>query len=94
MTESGLRVPEHVHWRRFDAEIVLVDLKQNEYLGLNDVAADAFEGLATGRSTGDVIGELLGVYDVERARLEADIAQLVGVFVERGLLVREGTGAE
>jgi hypothetical protein len=98
MTEWTLRVPEHVHWRRFDSEIVVVDLKQGQYLGLNDVAADAFERLATGRSTGDVVGELLGVYDVESAELEADIAQLVGSLVERGLLVREGmregTGAK
>ncbi|MGH7269256.1 MAG: PqqD family protein [Polyangiaceae bacterium] len=83
-----MQAPEHVHWRRFDAEIVVVDLRGGEYFGLSDVAADAFERLAAGQPVGDVVGALLAIYDVERRRLEGDVGDLVKRLMDRGLLVR------
>jgi hypothetical protein len=81
------RTPEHVHWRRFDTELVVVDLKQSQYLGLNDVAADAFERLATGVAESDVVRSLLDIYDVSEPTLERDINALVESLQRRGLLV-------
>jgi hypothetical protein len=88
MTSStSLLVPEHVHWRRFDAELVLVDLAAGEYFGLNDVGADAFEKLARGDTHGEVVRSLLDLYDVGQATLERDISELVESLLRRGLLV-------
>jgi hypothetical protein len=86
--DTTWKAPEHVHWRRFDAELVVIDLRRSEYFGLNDVAADAFEKLVTGRSTGETITELGQIYDVEVPELRSDITHLVALFAERGLLVR------
>jgi hypothetical protein len=89
-TFTRLRAPEHVHWRRFDSELVVLDLRGREYFGLNDVAADAFEKLAQGRPSHDVVGELLLVYAVGRGQLEGDIEALITNLVARGLLVNDG----
>lgn len=90
MSHLPLRVPKHVHWRRFDAEIVLVDLHRGEYFGLNDVAADAFERLAGGADRDEVVRALLETYDVSDATLRTDIEGLVEDLVARGFLVHEG----
>lgn len=85
-----LRVPEHVHWRRFDSEIVLVDLKAGGYYGLSDVAAAAFERLAAGKGASEVIEDLMTVYDVGRAQLQSDVDSLLGALIGLGLVVESG----
>ncbi len=83
----SVRVPGHVHWRRFDAELVLVDLKGGEYYGLSEVAAEAFEQLAGGKARRDVTEALAALYDVDRARLEEDVDALIETLIDRGLLI-------
>jgi hypothetical protein len=85
---EAVRVAEHVHWRRFDSELVLVDLKGGEYYGLNDVAADAFERLAQGQGTSEVVQSLLELYEVTSVELRKDVDDLVGLLIDLGLLVR------
>jgi coenzyme PQQ synthesis protein D (PqqD) len=87
MTDRPRRVPEHVHWRRFDAELVVVDLKRNEYVGLNDVAADAFELLAKGVRPSEVVESLLAIYDVGPETLKRDIDDLIASLERSCLLV-------
>jgi hypothetical protein len=89
MSET-LRIPEHVHWRRFDDEVVIVDLQRGEYLGLNDVAATAFEELAAGRTKGEVVRHLLDLYDVGPETLERDIEDLVASLLRYGVVVANG----
>jgi hypothetical protein len=84
-----LRVPEHVHWRRFADEIVVLDLKGGYYHGLNDVAAAAFERIAAGRRLGQVVDELLDIYSVDRQQLQDDISTLIQFLVDRSLLVAD-----
>jgi Coenzyme PQQ synthesis protein D (PqqD) len=81
------RIPEHVHWRRFDSELVVLDLKAGEYFGLSEVAADAFERIAGGKATNEVMADLLTMYDVEPSRLEHDIHALVESLLSSGLLI-------
>jgi hypothetical protein len=94
VTERALRVPEHVHWRRFDDEIVLVDLQQSAYFGLNDVAADAFERLAAGVPPSEVVRSLLDIYDVGAPTLERDIEDLVESLRSRGVLIAKDSAGE
>jgi hypothetical protein len=88
-----LRAPEHVHWRRFDRELVVINLHEGKYFGLNEVAADAFEKLATGQTSADVVGQLLSLYAVERDTLQVDIETLIASLIGRGLLVGASVGA-
>jgi|HubBroStandDraft_2_1064218.scaffolds.fasta_scaffold98164_1 hypothetical protein len=83
---TALQVPDHVHWRRFNDEVVIVDLKHGEYYGLNEVAAAVFEHLAGGQSPSDVVGSLLEEYDVARADLERDVGRLLEELIGKGFL--------
>ncbi|MGD0677654.1 MAG: PqqD family protein [Polyangiaceae bacterium] len=85
--DETLTVAPHVHWQRFDNELVVLDLKASEYLGMNEVAADAFERLALGKSLRMVIRELSSIYDVDIARVQVDVVQLVAELVSAGLLL-------
>ncbi len=87
MTEFNLSVPPHVHWRRFDDELVVLDLKRGAYLGLNEVAAEAFERIATGKSVPQVIDALTELFDVDRVTLEKDIDSLIRELEDLGLLI-------
>jgi hypothetical protein len=85
--EDALQVPAHVHWRRFDSEVVVLNLKEGAYYGLNDVAASAFAELAAGRTPVEVVHVLLESYEIDERTLTSDIAKLVGDFLRQGLLV-------
>jgi hypothetical protein len=93
MPHPAHRTPEHVHWRQFDSELVVLDMKAGAYFGLSEVAAAAFERLAKGSPTSEVVADLLNIYDVDRARLESDIDALLETLLRRGLLVASGDSA-
>jgi coenzyme PQQ synthesis protein D (PqqD) len=85
--DCALQVPPYVHWRRFDTEIVVLNLKEGTYYGLNDVAASAFAELAAGRTPIEVVRDLLGNYEIDESTLTTDIEKLVGDFLHQGILV-------
>ncbi len=70
---AKLRVADHVHWRRFDSELVVLDLRGGEYYGLNEIGAALFEGVARGDGLPEIVTALLGSFDVERGTLEEDL---------------------
>jgi hypothetical protein len=82
-----LRAPEHVHWKRFDSELVVLNLSRGEYYGLSDVGAEAFEQFARGQTRDEVVHALLGQFKVDRPTLELDLDRLLEDFVAQGLLV-------
>jgi hypothetical protein len=84
--DAGVSVPEHVVFRVFPAETVVLNLKTGTYHGLNPTAGRMLEVL---RDTGDqartaeVIAEEFGV-PAEQVR--TDLADLCADLIERGLL--------
>jgi hypothetical protein len=88
---SKLRIAEHVHWRRFDSELVVLDLERGQYYGLNEVAAEAFEHLARGETFSDTVAGLLQAYEVAPERLERDLERTFKDLFDRGVLVADAT---
>jgi len=84
---QAFRAPEHVHWKRFDSELVVLDLAAGQYYGLSDVAADAFDHLAGGQTLEETTRALLDAYDVSSGQLADDVLRLAADLVSRGLLV-------
>jgi hypothetical protein len=78
-----------VHWRRFDSDLVLLDLRGGEYYGLNEVASALFERVARGEDLSQIVTALLRVFDVEPGRLEEDLERTIGDLVQRGVLLTE-----
>jgi len=79
-----------VHARRFDDEVVLLDLAGGEYYALNVVGARVWEELARGKTPAEIGAVVATEFEVEPERALADCLALVDELVALGLL-RRGT---
>ena len=83
------RVPAHVTYRTVDDEIVLLDERTEDYLGLNPTAAIIWETLAAGGSPAAAAGALVARTTVEPDGAIADASALVSELLRRGVLERD-----
>lgn len=70
----------------FDAETVILDLRNGVYYGLEDAGARIWQLLKRPTSLGALRDALVEEYDVEPRRCESDLRELVGHLLERGLI--------
>ncbi|WP_420457503.1 PqqD family protein [Rubrivirga sp.] len=67
-------------------EAVVLDPVEGEYFGLNEVAARILALIGDGMTLSQVVDHLLTEYEVDRARLEADVRVFVADLDRRGLV--------
>ena len=84
--DQAFRLPNHVVYRSFALETVVVNLERGVYHGLNPTAGRMLESLegapsarVAARSLADELGEPL-------ERIEADLAAFTADLVDRGLI--------
>ena len=82
----GYHVPEHVHARPVQDEVMILDASSNQYLGLNGTGAVIWSVLARGGSTAAAVGELIARFEVPRETAEDDVARLLQELSRLGLL--------
>jgi hypothetical protein len=70
-------------------ESVLLDLASETYLGLDPVASRIWELLSPGATPESVLAPLLEEFEVDEARLRADVAAFVSDLLARGLIVAD-----
>jgi hypothetical protein len=70
-------------------ETVLLDLASESYFGLDAVGTRVWQLLQSGAGQAELIETLLDEYEVERATLEKDIADLLQGLAEAGLITIE-----
>jgi hypothetical protein len=80
---------ENVHGRRFDDELVILDLTGGSYYALNAVGAHVWEGLVAGRTPAQVAESVTARYQVDYERAVNDCVALADELVARGLLRRK-----
>ena len=73
--------------QEIDGESVLLDMKSENYFGLNDVGSSMLEALKTGTDLDTLVKALLELYDVEKQQLEADIIALLQQLLDAGLIL-------
>jgi hypothetical protein len=88
LPDESLVKAASVHARRFDDEVVILDLSGGDYFALDAVGALIWEQLVSGRTPDQVADAIVARYSVDRARAVADCLALAGELVERGLLER------
>lgn len=75
---------------RFDEEVVVLNLRDGIYYGLEDVGARIWQLLQQPISIVGLRDALVADYDVESTRCERDVRMLVGELAAKGLIrVRE-----
>jgi hypothetical protein len=90
---SRVRVPEHVVYRDFPEETVMLNLESGMYHGLNQTAALMVTRLQESASVATAIDSLAAEFQQPRERIEQDVLSLCRTLDERGLIVRDADRA-
>lgn len=72
--------------QNIDDETVLLDMKSENYFGINDVGSRVLEILRPGADLDSIVETLANEYEVERSQLEDDISELLQQFLDAGLI--------
>lgn len=80
-----LMIRDGVLWTEIQGESVLLDVESGLYFGLNAVGTEIWRMLSQGADGDGILTGLLARFDVEPARLRADVAEFLGVLEARGL---------
>ena len=79
MAELRLRAAD-LQWRSVEGEVVALDLRGSQYLGVNNSGADLWDMLAAGTTRAALVAHLAGNYglapDVAGEHVEAFLGQL------------------
>jgi hypothetical protein len=70
----------------FDGEMVLLNVTSGIYFGLNPIAARIWQLLDAGLGEHEIVQAMLAEYDVEEARLRADVASTLDQLRTDGLI--------
>ena len=92
MMGSRVRVPEHVVYRDFGDETVILNLRSGTYHGLNETAATMLGVLGESSTVAEAIDRLIDEYGVEREVMERDVLDLCNALAERDLIERHDGG--
>jgi hypothetical protein len=90
---SKIKVPQHVVYRSFPSETVVLNLETGKYHGLNATAGGMLEALERAACLSDAVVALAGEYGQERATIEHDVCELCNALLERGLIEVDGSPA-
>jgi hypothetical protein len=71
-------------------ETVVLDLDSGTYFGLDPVGARLWALLAEGKTVGETCQTVLDEYEVEPARLERDVSDLLEALLGQGLVALAG----
>lgn len=81
-----LVVADEILSGEFDAEAVILDLRNGVYYGVEEVGARIWQLLQRPTSLGALRDTLVQEYDVEPERCERDLRSLLRQLLERGLI--------
>jgi hypothetical protein len=90
LATPAIRPPEHVVYRSFEAETVLLNLRTGQYYGLNPSGARMFELLCETGSTEAAAREAADEFGQPISVIAADMAQLYADLVARNLIEVDG----
>ncbi|MCK5069138.1 MAG: PqqD family protein [Desulfocapsa sp.] len=77
--------------QEIDGESVLLDMKSENYFGLNEVGSKVLTSLKDGASLDQLVASLLDTYEVETKELETDISELLLQLLDAGLITPKAT---
>lgn len=90
---SRVRVPEHVVYRDFAEETVILNLESGMYHGLNRTAARMVTTLDSAPSVGTAVDRLADEFGQPREVIARDVVALCRALSERGLIEHDAERA-
>lgn len=89
---DAVRLPDHVVFRSFAAETVVLNLQSGTYHGLNSTAGRMLEAVDEHPTIHDAAIVIAEEYDIDPATAESDLLTLCTGLLERELLVIASDG--
>jgi hypothetical protein len=89
LLDKRVRVPQHVVYRAFPAETVVLNLETGLYHGLNATGGQMLEVLERADSVRSAVQLLAADYGVPPADVERDVQELCEGLESRGLILLE-----
>jgi hypothetical protein len=83
---AKVRLPDHVVFRRFAAETVVLNITTGKYHGLNPTAGRMLELLAAADSVSEAAGQMAEEYGRPVDEIERDMNTFCEGLLERGLI--------
>ncbi len=83
---SKIKVPQHVVYRSFPAETVVLNLETGKYHGLNATAGRMLEALERADCVRDAAAMLATDYEQDQSVVERDLCELCQSLLVRGLI--------
>jgi hypothetical protein len=87
---SKVRVPQHVVYRSFPAETVVLNLQTGKYHGLNATAGRMLDALEQADCVRDAATTLAVQYAQDQSVIERHLCELCQSLLERGLIETDG----
>ena len=83
---ATVRVPEHVVYRAFVKETVILNLQTGTYHGVNPTGARMLDVLQRSATIGDAAATLAREYGRPRDEIERDLSEFCASLADRGLI--------
>jgi hypothetical protein len=90
LLRANVSVPEHVVYRDFAEETVILNLDSGMYHGLNGTAAKMLETLSSAATVDAAIAKLIDELAQPREVIEPDVLELCKTLAARGLIAHDG----
>lgn len=88
---NNITVSDEVLSQEVSGETVLLDLKSENYFGLDTVGTRIWQLLQQHKNLQQVVDIMLDEYDVEEKQLEKDLNELLDKLIEAELITLEPT---
>ncbi len=85
---GNIRIGESVLFQELEDEVVLLNMENQEYYGLNDVGARMWKSLMDTGNVAASADRLSGLYEADETVIRADLESLVRDLTAAGLLQR------
>ncbi len=83
---SKVKVPQHVVYRSFPSETVVLNLQTGKYHGLNATAGRMLDELERAACVRDAAAALADSYEQSQSVVENDVCELCRALLSRGLV--------
>lgn len=93
LLSSKINVPQHVVYRSFPSETVLLNLQTGKYHGLNATAGRMLDELQKAATVRDAAAALAESYGQPQDVVEHDACELCASLLERGLVEADASPA-
>jgi sensor domain CHASE-containing protein len=77
---------DDLSWRQVEDEVIVVDLRSNEYLSINQSGTALWEMLVDGTTSETMAARLASDFGLDHDRARTDVEAFVAMLAERGLL--------